>query len=284
MKNGWLKYGAAAIIISLYCCFTNFYNNFLIELLTGIFLSMIVIYCFCNGKNKYSCIKTENDMYELIHDLKTPAIAQLRVSEHLANGTFGILNDSQHEIAVQLNNSARYMFDIVNNFLILCRLKHDNLPFDSEDLDINEIIKQSIADLKYIAADKRCSILFDYSEESIIVKGSKLELKRVIMNLLTNAVKYSYPNRIITTTSKTAKGKYIFNVNSFGDYIKKENVKVICNKYSSLKKSGTGLGLYICEIILNKHNSSIIVQSDCKTGNNFGFELALSKIPVNNCK
>lgn len=280
MANRRFQYIAASILVCFYFSFANFYQNIAVKVIAALIVTTTIVFILRYNREKYNCLQNENDVYELIHDLKTPTIAQLRVTEYLANGSFGPLNDSQKEIVVQLNNSARYMSDIINNFLLLCRVKHNNISFQKEEFNINDVIKQCISDLKYIAADKRCTILFDYSQEQIFINGAKTELTRVIMNILTNAVNYSYPDRVITASSTIKQNSYVFEVNSFGDYIEREQLKNICGEYKTLKKSGTGLGLYICEVILNKHNSKITVKSDKKTGNNFGFTLQLSDVPV----
>lgn len=280
MAKKRFQYVAAGILLCFYFAFANFYQNIAAKVIAALIVTITIVALTKYNNEKYNCLQNENDIFELIHDLKTPAIAQLRVTDYLVNGYFGDLNDSQKEIAVQLNNSARYMSDIINNFLLLCRVKHNNISFEKEDFDINDIVKQCIADLKYIAEDKRCTILFDYSQEQILVFGAKTELKRVVMNILTNAVKYSYPNRVITALSTIKQNSYIFEVNSFGDYIEENQLKNICGEYKTLQKSSTGLGLYICEIILKKHNSKINVKSDKKTGNNFGFALQLADVSV----
>ncbi len=282
MVRLWYKYIAAVVLISIYCFIVNYFHNYILELLSGIVFVSSFIYINNKIKNINHFINDENDIDELLHDLKNPVLAQIKVSEHLIKGTFGGLNETQKEIIIQLNNSARYMYDLVNNFLIVCRAKHNNININTEIFEINDIIKQCVNDLKYISYDKRCTILFDYSQELIWVKGSKTDIRRVIMNLLVNAVEYSYPNRVITANSKIENGKYVFMVNSYGNYLEKNDMQILCEKYSSLKKSGTGLGLYICKIILQKHNSTIIIKSDKKTGNNFGFELEPEEIPV--CK
>ena len=229
-------------------------------------------------KRKTSFLETEKDIDELIHDLKTPAAAQYRVTEHMCKGTFGKLNEEQQEITKQLNVSSRYMLNIINNILTLCRLKNNNITFDFKNFEINKIISQSIKNLKYYAEDKRCAILFDYSDEEILINGCELELERVINNLLTNAVKYTNPDKVITVSSKINQNKYIFSVISKGKYLNEKNIKNAMKEFVSLNKTGTGLGLFICNEILKRHNSKITVQSDKELGNTFSFELNCSPV------
>ena len=241
-------------------------------LITGYMIHLTLI------KRKPSFLETEKDIDELIHDLKTPAAAQYRVTEHMCKGTFGKLNEEQQEIAKQLNDSSRYMLNIINNILTLCKLKNNNITFDFKNFEINKIISQSIKNLKYSAEDKRCAILFDYSDEEIFINGCELELERVINNLLSNAVKYSDPDKVITVSSKINQNKYIFSVMSNGKYLNEKNIKNAMKEFVSLNKTGTGLGLFICNEILKRHNSTITVQSDKELGNTFSFELNCSPV------
>lgn len=241
-------------------------------LITGYMIYLTLI------KRKPSFLETEKDIDELIHDLKIPATAQYRVTEHMCKGTFGKLNEEQQEIAKQLNDSSRYMLNIINNILTLCKLKNNNITFDFKNFEINKIISQSIKNLKYSAEDKRCAILFDYSDEEIFINGCELELERVINNLLSNAVKYSDPDKFITVSSKINQNKYIFSVISKGKYLNEKNIKNVMKEFVSLNKTGTGLGLFICNEILKRHNSTITVQSDKELGNTFSFELNCSPV------
>lgn len=246
----------------------------------SLFCILITIYLaariYLRKKDNYF-LEDESNIYELIHDIKTPAIASLRATELLLKGAFGYINENQKEVITELNNSSKFMMNIINNITTLCAFEHDNINWHYESFDINQLVKMCINNLKYLAKDKRCTILFDYSEEEIFVFASKTEITRVLLNLLTNAVKYSYPDRIITTITKIEKGKCVFSVNSYGENLDKNTIKNIFKKYTTLHKTGNGLGLYISNLILEKHNCKMTVTSDCKLGNNFSFKLQLAQ-------
>lgn len=233
------------------------------------------ILSFSFRKNNSSYFSDESNLYELIHDIKTPAAAHVNIMKLFLNGAFGEINSLQKDILNQLQASSKYMLNIINNISTLCSFEHDNIRLNFEVFDINETIKMCIDNLKYSASEKRCNILFDYSDEKIYVNASKLEITRVLYNLLTNALKYSYSDRIITATTKIKNNKCLFEVNSYGDCLNKNEIKEIFNKYKSLNKTGNGLGLYVSNLILRKHNCDMIVRSDLKRGNSFGFELNL---------
>lgn len=276
-REGDILPNKSVFILVCSICIFGIIETLLSQNFIGIILcfSIIAIYLLYLSflQKKPIFLKTEKDIDELIHDLKTPATAQFRVTEHMCKGTFGKLNEEQQDIAMQLNDSSRYMLNIINNVLTLCKLKNNNIPFNFKLFEINKIIIQSIKNLKYSAEDKKCTILFDYSDEEIFLNGCELEIERVINNLLTNAVKYSDSNKIISVNSKVIKDKYEFSVISYGKYIDPKHIKKVAKEFVSLNKTGTGLGLFISNEILKKHKSKIIIKSDKEKGNYFGFIL-----------
>ena len=257
------------LCLFFFCCLTVREMSFIVPV--GLSSACIIIFSVLSREKVLYF--SDDSIYEIIHDIKTPATAELRTTELFLNGSFGNINDMQRDILLQMHNSARYMLDLVNDISALCSYEHENTEWKFEVFDINRIIKLCMNNLKYLCADKRCTQLFDYAEEEIMVYGVKTEITRVLFNLLTNAIKYSYPDRIITVTTKIANDRCVFTVNSFGETFDKSDIK----KYNSINKTGNGLGLYICGFILEKHGCKMLAESDMKTGNCFGFELKLAR-------
>ncbi|MCR5260828.1 MAG: HAMP domain-containing histidine kinase [Candidatus Gastranaerophilales bacterium] len=265
------------LVMFLFCCLTVKERLFIV--FAGMVSACIILFLFLL-KEKVTYFSEESNIYEIIHDIKTPAAAELRATELLLKGTFGNINDMQKDILLQMRNSSEFMLNIINNISALCSYEHENINWSPETFDINEIIKMCIENLKYLSADKRCTLLFDYAEPKTFVFGVKTEITRVLLNLLTNAVKYSYPDRIITVTTKINGDKCVFTVNSFGETFDKSGFE----KYNSKNKTGNGLGLYICDLILKKHNCKMFAESNNKTGNCFGFELKLAHQEIGNVR
>ena len=253
MKRQVCKISIIVLIISLFGLFAYICDNSLLELFLAV-ITTIVLISFFNYKEENSSFLKEDDIYEIIHDIKTPITAELKITEHLLKGTFGTLNDTQKDIIIQINNSTMHVCNLINNISTLCREENTKTPILFERVNFNELIIECIQELKYIAAEKRCTILFDYDRQETYIYASRTEIKRVLINLLTNAVNYSYSDRIITTSIKTMDNKCFFGINSFGDYLDKNDIQNIFLKYKSIKSTSTSLGLYICNLILEKHN------------------------------
>jgi len=280
MKKLLKKLPIASLVILQFCLLCFFCHCKGTLFLLGLITICILTHFLLTNTNKTFEIRQE-EIYELVHDMKTPATAELRMNELLLKESFGKLDETQKEIIMQMKNASSFLLTLINDIITLCREEHDNIKYEFERFDINKVISSCIEESRYIASEKRCTIVFNCSQEETFVYGAKLEIMRVIINLLTNAVKYSHKDKVITVTSKVENGKCLFDVHSFGDYIAPEDIKNIFKKYKSLNKTGTGLGLYICDLILQRHNCKMLVTSEKGNGNTFGFNLNLSeKIPA----
>ena len=140
---------------------------------------------------------SENNITEIIHDLKTPCAAQIKMCELMLNGYFGELESKQKEIILSVINSNKYMLNLINNYLFYSKYQ-DSDSIKQENFDINTLISTCAENIKYLAKEKNCSINTIFSKDEIIVSASFSGIERVIINLISNAVNYSDANTEIT--------------------------------------------------------------------------------------
>lgn len=220
----------------------------------------------------------ENGIYEIIHDLKTPAAAQLRACELLLNGRFG--NSGQKEIILSMTNSNRYMLDLINNILIYSKFKNNQINTDFEVFNINELIRKEIFSLKFLSEEKNCEIDFQSNRNEIFINASVTGIRRVIINLISNALRFADSNSTVTVKTTADDNSCEFCVLNYGKYIEEKDFRNIFKKYKSFGGCGNGLGLYISKLIISKHNSKITVKSSKTEGNCFIFRLQTAKSPI----
>lgn len=226
--------------------------------------------------NESEIAESENNICEIIHDIKTPASAQIRACELLLNGTFGQLSGEQKEIILSVINSNKYILNLVNNLLLFSKYKNSN-NITYENFDINELVKSCIEKLQYAAQAKNCFIKSIYDKEKISVSAYFLGIERVIINLISNAVDYSGENTVITVRTAVKSNYCEFSVINRGRLINFNEKKDLFQKYKSIENRGFGLGLYISGLILSKHNTKMEIDSNPEEGNKFSFKLALSQ-------
>lgn len=227
---------------------------------------------FENGEHTES----ENGVSEIIHDIKTPVYSQIRACELLLKGVFGKLTPEQEEIILSVINSNKYILDLINNLLFFSKYKNNN-SVSYDNFDINELTSACIKKLQYIAREKNCIIKSTYEREQMPVSAYFLGIKRVIINLISNAVNYSDENSVITVITTIKENYCELSVINHGRLIDFKEKKELFKKYNSIENRGFGLGLYISDLILKKHKTKIEIESNPETGNKFSFKLKLSK-------
>lgn len=215
----------------------------------------------------------------LTHDLKTPIRAEMRALELLLKGSFGDLTPEQSSIIQDILHSSYYMFNMVDNLLSTYKYENDNIILNKEYIDINQLIKSCYSKLRYMFEEKNQEAVLDFKSENLVVYIDELELKRVIMNLFSNAIFYTPENGkiIIKTESDDKEFKVSFIDNGKG--ISEEDLANLFNKYTShakkFKQVGTGLGLYLSKKIINSHNGQIYVKSSEGKGSTFAFDMPI---------
>lgn len=213
----------------------------------------------------------ENFIATLTHDLKSPINAEICALKQLMK-TY-----DKNEMLEELLNSAKYMKLITEN--ILCFYKHKNkgLSLNKEFVDFNDLIKSSINDLKYLANDKNIQINFNSRIPDTNIELDALEIKRVINNLISNAIEYSHKNNNIDIELNLLNNHFVFEIKDYGIGINTEQLNNIFDEYMSLakqhKKTGFGLGLNICKKIIEQHNGEISISSKYGSGTSIKFQL-----------
>jgi PAS domain S-box-containing protein len=216
----------------------------------------------------------------LTHDLKTPVRAQMRALEMLLNEKFGKINDGQKDIIEETLNSNKYMFGMVDNLLATYRYENKSVTIQKHYFDVNSLIKNCYIQLKYLADDKKQTINFDFEEETLDLYADSLEIKRVIINLLSNAVNYTGECGQIIISSRLKNDNVIISFIDNGKGLSQEEISTLFNKYQSYAKKfrqvGTGLGLYLSKQIIESHNGTVSVISEEGSGSVFTI-----KLPIN---
>lgn len=218
----------------------------------------------------------------LTHDLKTPTISQIKALNLLLKGTFGDLNNSQKEMVTQIKNSCNYMYDLI--FTILDTYLYDNgqIKIQYEEFDLLPLINEVVRGLSNSIQEKEQNVFINSSSNSIKICGDRFQLKRVIINLLANAIKYGFSHSDIEIFVEEDNTNVKFNVKNQSNYIPQEQLAEIYKKFKTtanakMRKTGTGLGLYLSKQIIDAHNGEAFANSEESGSCDFGF--ILPKVP-----
>lgn len=222
-------------------------------------------------------MQKETFVATLTHDLKTPIRAEIRAMELLLKGSFGELNQDQVEMIQAILHSGRYMFKMVDNLLSTYRYENGCNKLHKESVNIVALIKECYKEIKYIAEDKNQILNFDFESDETLINADVVEIRRVIQNLLSNAVNYTQDNGTITIKTSIEDGKLAVSFTDNGKGIPESQLGEVFKKYKSdakkFKQVGTGLGLYLSKNIIERHDGQITVKSKEEEGSCFTFFL-----------
>jgi NtrC-family two-component system sensor histidine kinase KinB len=215
----------------------------------------------------------------LSHDLKTPAIAQVRALELLLSGQFGEFNDEQKEMLQTTLESCNYLYEMVYTILSTCKFEN-GVALNYTSFDIIPMIVECIHEVSGATKDNSVTVEFEPKINECEICADKIEIKRVIINLLSNAITYAYPSTKVRITLETDGNTLELRVVNSSPYIEPIALERLFSKYvthaEKYNKVGFGLGLYLSKKIVEEHKGTIIAESSKTENNTFGFVIPLT--------
>ncbi len=214
---------------------------------------------FSNKESDSKVLNEKEDFLAMLtHDLKTPIRAQIRALELLLHDYFGPLNPKQREIIEEILASNKYMQNLTENILTNYKTENGKLVIKKSKNDIKLTVENTVRNLKYILIQKNQTANIQYKNiQNTVYNYDDIEIQRVLTNLIINASEYSYDNSTIDITIEKCRGCLKITISDTGPVISKNSINTLFDKYSTnskdYRKAGTGLGLYICKIIITAH-------------------------------
>ncbi len=219
---------------------------------------------------------------DVSHELRTPLTAIKSFCDLLL--MFGDDDPEVREEFLQnIVESCDRLVGLINELLDGSKIMAGKIEWDMTDIDLIEIIVNSIGVMKAMAKEKDLQFVTQLPIESIMLKGDRDRLIQVLQNLINNAVKFTSEGQITVGVEKLHHQVRV-NVSDTGIGITSENYDLIFERFAQVtdpksgKPPGTGLGLAICQQIIEYHGGKIWVESEGKDkGSTFVFTLPLSE-------
>lgn len=223
---------------------------------------------------------------DISHELRTPMTSISGFIGGILDGT--IPEEKKEEYLKIVYDESVRLTKLANDMLEMTKMQSAEYKLDISEFDINELIRICIIQLEQKIDEKNLEIDVGFENDKMMVLADKDAIKRVIINILDNALKFSYNNtKIIIKTQNINHHAYVA-IGNFGEGIKKEEIKNVFDRFYKTDKSrsedknGVGLGMSFAKNIINLHKQKIWVESiDAKEGSNakfteFTFTLKLS--------
>jgi len=212
------------------------------------------------------------------HDLRNPLGNVLGYAQLLRAET--ILDDGGATRAVQaIERSARRMLHLVDDLLDIAKIERGKIELRVEDVDVPKFLS-SIEELNApIARAKRIELVTKLGPDVTTWGFDPLRLEQVINNLITNAIKFSFPETEVRLEAQVLDGDLELAVVDHGQGIPESELEGVFGEFSltstqsTAGEKGSGLGLAICRRIVALHGGAIAVQSEVDVGSRFSVRL-----------
>lgn len=222
-------------------------------------------------------ILQSNFVSNVSHEFKTP-INAIEGYSMLLQG-FENLTDEQREYVDKIVFNTKRLSSLTGSILLLSKLENQQIPLNKTSFSLDEQIRQAIVELE-IEWEKK-NIEFDVDMISINYFGNEALLRHVWHNILSNAIKFSPNDSIVTVSLKKEKSKIFVSFADDGPGLSEESKKRIFDKFyqgdTSHKEEGNGLGLSLAKKIVSLEEGEIIAENIASGGCKFTVILSAKK-------
>jgi PAS domain S-box-containing protein len=215
------------------------------------------------------------------HELRTP-LTSIRGTLGLATaGAFGHLNENAENAFRTAERNAVRLTSLVNDLLDLQKLESGKVDMELREIAVCSAVERALDSVKGFAEKFEVEIALDLDD--LLVRADEDRLIQVLVNLLSNAAKFSPKGSTITLSVREVGDTVLFSITDQGRGIPAEYKDVIFERFQQVdrkqdrQKGGTGLGLAICRAIVEQHGGIIGFDSEEGKGSTFWFKLPLER-------
>ncbi|MGC9384411.1 MAG: ATP-binding protein [Kosmotogaceae bacterium] len=207
------------------------------------------------------------------HELRTPLNSIIGFTGILLQGISGELQPEQEKQLSMVRNSANHLLDLINDVLDVSKIEAGRLDFSLEKIKLNEVIDEVIETSSYMANKKNLELNKEVYND-IEIWSDKRRVKQILMNLVSNAIKFTDKGKVKIKASLEGETVQIEVIDT-GIGIKKEDIKLLFQPFQQVdmsrtkKHEGTGLGLHLSKKLANLLGGDITVNSEYGKGSKF---------------
>jgi PAS domain S-box-containing protein len=211
------------------------------------------------------------------HDVRSPLTAVQGTISLMSSGVFGEFNEKGRITVERAQESVNRIIALVDGLLDLDKLEVGKMQMELEAADLHAVVSRSVHTIAYLAEKQNITITIPTEPLEVLADGPKLI--QVVVNLLTNAIKFSPNGSTITVSYKELPGFVELRVKDQGRGIPAKNISSIFERFTQVRssdhseKGGKGLGLAICKSIIEAHGGTIGAESTEGQGATFWFTI-----------
>jgi signal transduction histidine kinase len=211
------------------------------------------------------------------HELRTPLNAVIGFSDVLLERMFGELNERQEEYVRDIRDSGQHLLELINEILDLSKVEAGRMELEPALLSLPALLDQALALVRERAARQRLTVGLAVASDVGDVWADEIKLKQVVVNLVTNAVKFTPVGGSVFVDASVVGEEAIVTVRDTGIGIAPEDQERIFEAFQRgdrrASTEGTGLGLTLSRRFVELHGGRMWVESAVGSGSTFGFAI-----------
>jgi len=217
------------------------------------------------------------------HELRTPLNSVIGFTSWILMGMEGELNEEQQRQLTMVKFSAKYLLDLINDILDISKIESGVVKLAIEKFEIAEVVTDVAKTVLPLVEKKGLKLIYDVSE-GIILNSDKRRIKQILMNLVSNAIKFTDHGNVKIDVKLLNNKDLEVSVSDSGIGIKKEDMEKLFQPFQQVDMSstknyeGTGLGLYLCKKLLDLLHGDISIKSQFGEGSEFKFVVPIKFI------
>jgi signal transduction histidine kinase/ActR/RegA family two-component response regulator len=231
---------------------------------------------------KASKMKSEF-LANMSHELRTPMNSIIGYSEVLLDGLDGDMNEEQRQDVQAVLRSAEYLLKLINEILDLSKIEAGHMKVDITEVRLRDVVKDVLSTVNPLITGKGLECRTEIPDEDVTVRADRDRLRQIVLNLVSNAVKFTDCGGVTIRVRKSAH-EGVVEVVDTGIGIPADQLAVVFDEFHQVdgattrRHGGTGLGLAIAKRFVELMSGRIAVTSRVGEGSTFHFTLPLARV------
>jgi PAS domain S-box-containing protein len=231
------------------------------------------------GLEQASALKSQF-LANMSHEFRTPLNAILGYTHMLLNGVTGAVAEAQRKSLSRIDSNSRHLLALINDILDITRIEAGRMPLNVTSFDLPELVDEVMSELEPIIKRSSLAVNSRMSSKLPVIKSDRQKVKQIVLNLLSNALKFTPKGSVTITANYDARTRMVkIAVRDTGVGIGQEDQVKVFEDFRQLDSSpargygGTGLGLSICRRLAQMLDGSIDLTSEPGVGSTFSLSL-----------
>jgi len=206
------------------------------------------------------------------HELRTPLNAIIGNSELIAQGVLGELSESYRDCGRDVHEAGTHLLELVNNVLDVSKLSNGSMALQLAEDDIGSVTQEAAKLVRDDIKKRHHKLTLNLPEKPLVMPCDRLKLKQILINILSNAAKFTPDKGQISLTLTVLDDEICFAVQDNGVGMSPNDIPRALARFSQLHPSGvkesagTGLGLPLAKLLVELHGGRLSIESDLGKG------------------